>query len=409
MYLKKKAPLVAALLAVSVVAACGGSDDAGSEAGETIRIGVVAPMSGAQAEIGENVRDGAMAAAELLNKDGGVNGKKLEIVVQDEQGTPETAAAAVRKHANDGANLQLGMASSANCLAVAPTLKSLKATFISTACANDALTGQDGAKAPHENFFRVAVPDAQIVKALSSVIAEKYPDVTSYQSFAYDYVTGKSQWGHFKDDIKSSGIDIKVARETWVPLSEQSYGPLVSALVREADKSDGKSGLYLGTFGAGTGSFLQQAEPFNISEKFEFIATPGGYYPVARTLNGKAPQVWNSYDYNYAAYDSDMNKDFVEIFEKKTGKKPVDWSYNAFLGVLAYAAAIDAADSTDSDAVAKALRGVSFDSPQGEITIDAKTQQADGNSVVTLSKGDSSAPEGVKILETVTRTAAELK
>jgi branched-chain amino acid transport system substrate-binding protein len=116
-------------------------------------------------------------------------------------------------------------------------------------------------------------------------------------------------------------------------------------------------------------------------------------------MGGRAPRVWNAYDYNYAAYKSPMNARFVRDFEAETGKKPVSWSFDAYLAVYAYKAAIEKAGSTDYDAVLDALPGIRFDSPAGPLTIDAKTHQASTPVVVTLSVGDPNATEDVRILE----------
>ena len=111
--------------------------------------------------------------------------------------------------------------------------------------------------------------------------------------------------------------------------------------------------------------------------------------------------MWNSYDYNYAAFDTEENKAFVEDYKAKTGKLPVDWSYDAYVGVLAAQAAIEKAGTTDTATVIEALKGLTFGTPGGELTIDATTHQTNNPVVVTHTVGDKDAEEGVKVLETV--------
>ncbi|MFC0531463.1 ABC transporter substrate-binding protein [Phytohabitans kaempferiae] len=385
-------------LLAATAAACGGSDAGGSDSGE-ITLGVLGPISGAQAQIGQNQVAGAEVAVAQINAQGGINGRKVKLVTQDEGASPETAAAAIRKVANDGVPLQLGMLSSANCLATAPTLPKLKVVMVGAGCTNDGLTGSDGKDAPHPNFFRVGNADSPMVTSLAKVIAQKFPGVTDYDAFGYNYVTGTSQWKIFQETVKQNGVALRPRKETFVALGEQNFKPYVQALA-SAPGDPKTRGLYLGTYGAGTASFLQQAQDLNLASKYAVIVQPGGYYPVARTLGGRAPQVWNAYDYSYAAFDSEMNDAFVKDFEAKTGKKPVSWSYDAYLAVYAYKAAIEKAGSAEYDKVLKALPGIEFDSPAGKLTIDAKTHQADTPVVVTFSVGDPSASETVKILET---------
>lgn len=384
---------------IAVLAACS-TGPAGDDSSEPITIGVVGPQSGPLAEIGENQVAGAEVAVEQINAAGGILGREVKLVDEDEQTTPETATTAIRNLSNQGVNLVVGMLSSAGCLALAPQLASMDVVLVGTGCTNDGLTGQDGEAAPFPNFFRTSNNDSALIGPLAQTIAEKFPEATDYSAFGYDYVTGTTQWALYQEELTDDGVDMNVLSETFVPIGEQNFGLQVQQLVGGVTDPE-KSALYLGTFSSGTGSFLQQAASYDLSSKFAVIVNPGGYYPIARTLNGLAPNVWNSYDYNYAAFDTVENTQFVEDYKAKTGKLPVDWSYDAYVGVLAMKAAIEEAGSTDTAAVLEALAGLSFDTPGGELTIDATTHQANSPVVITNTVGDESAEESVQVLETV--------
>ena len=398
-FAQRTAAMALVIGTVGVLAACSPSP-AGGDSSEPISIGVVGPQTGPLAEIGENQVAGAEVAIEQINAAGGILGRQVELSNADEQTTPETSTAAVRNLANSGVNLIVGMLSSAGCLALAPQLASMDVALVGTGCTNDGLTGQNGEAAPYPNFFRTSNNDSALIGPLAQTIAEKFPEATDYSAFGYDYITGTTQWGLFQDGIQEDGVDLTVTSETFVPIGEQNFGLQVQQLVNGATDPE-KSALYLGTFSSGTGSFLQQAASYDLSSKFAVIVNPGGYYPIARTLNGLAPNVWNSYDYNYAAFDNDENTQFVKDFKAKTGKMPVDWSYDAYVGVLAMKAAIEKAGTTDTAAVLEALAGLKFDTPGGELTMDATTHQANPPVVITNTVGDTSAEEGVKVLETV--------
>lgn len=383
------------------LAACGGSSGSSGSASSTITLGILGPTSGAQSEIGNSQVAGAQVAVAEINAKGGIGGKQVSLVTADEGSSSDTAAAAIRKFANDDVQLQLGMLSSANCLATAPQLTRLKVVMIASGCTNDGLTGVNGAKAPYPNFFRTGNNDSALITSLAGVIAKKYPTVTDYSAFGYNYVTGTSQWKLFQKTLKADGVAINPQRQTFIALGEQNFKPYVQALASSSGDPK-KSALYLGTYGAGTASFLQQAQDLDLASKYALILQPGGYYPVARTLGGRAPKVWNAYDYSYSAYDSAMNTQFVNDYKAKTGKMPESWSYDAYLSVYVYKAAIEKAGSADYAKVLKAVPGVQFDSPAGKLTIDATTHQADTPVVVNYSVGDKNAPEDVKFLEAET-------
>jgi branched-chain amino acid transport system substrate-binding protein len=399
-FMKRSFAVATAIGTIAAMSACASGGSPGSSSSDPITIGVIGPKTGPLAEIGENQVSGAEVAVEQINAAGGVLGRQLKLVVQDEQTTPETAAAAVRNLSNQGVNLIVGMLSSASCLAVAPTLEGMNVAMVATGCTNDGLTGQGGQAAPYRNFFRTSNNDSALIGPLAKTVAEKFPEATDYSAFGYNYVTGTTQWAQYQKELKNDGVNLNVASETFVPIGEQNFGLQVQKLVNGVSDPK-KSALYLGTFSSGTGSFLQQAAPYDLSSKFAVIVNPGGYYPIARTLNGVAPEVWNSYDYNYAAFDTDSNKEFVDDFKAKTGKMPVDWSYDAYVGVLGMKAAIEKAGTADSAKVVESLAGLSFETPGGKLTIDATTHQSDAPVVITNTVGDTSATENVKVLETV--------
>jgi branched-chain amino acid transport system substrate-binding protein len=394
--LKAVCAAASAGLLLTGLAACGGA--AGTDE-DTITLGVLGPISGVQAEIGRNQVAAAEVAAAQINAAGGIGGKKVTLVERDEGESPDIAASAVRKLAGDGVHLQLGMLSSANCLATSPILPRLGVIMVASGCTNDALTGMDGGKAPYDNFFRVGTNDTALVTSLSSFIAGAFPGVTDYDAFGYDYVTGTTQWALYQKTLRSEGVPIRTGRQTFVPLGEQNFKQYVQAMA-SAPGDRGKRALYLGTYGSGTGSFLQQAQDLGLAKRYALIVQPGGYYPVARTMGGRAPEVWNAYDYSYAAYDNAMNGRFVANFRRKTGKMPISWSYDAYLAVYAYKAAIEKAGTTEYEKVLAALPGVRFDSPAGPLTINATTHQANTPVVVTKSVGDANATEDVRILQT---------
>jgi branched-chain amino acid transport system substrate-binding protein len=400
--------LVGVTAAMAVFALAGCSGGGGDNTDEEIVIGFVGPLTGTNAEIGENQVAGAEVAVEAINEAGGIDGRKIRLEVQDEGATPDTASAAVRTLANDGITLVAGMLSSANCLALAPTLESLGIVFVNATCTNNDLTGKDGEPAPYDRFFRVGNNDSRGVVKFAEFMAERFPELENYSVFAYDYVTGHAILDEYKETVEAAGREFNIlgGEGFWVPLGEQNFSLQIQALVKQP-KNPETDALYLGTFGGGTGSFLQQSASYNLNDLYGVIMQNGGYYPIARTLGGEAPNVWNSYDYFYDAFDTEMNAAFVSAYEEKKGQKPTTWAYQGHQTIYAYAAAIEKAGSSDVDDVLAALPGIQYESPSGVRTIDAVTHQADGPVVIMNSVGNPDAVEGVEMLETIVVEADE--
>lgn len=100
--MKKLVCMLLAIIMVISLAACGAKTDTGTaapagdtaktEASDTIRLAVVGPMTGQDAMYGTGFRQAAQIMADKWNAEGGCLGKKVEIVVFDDKGSPEEAA-----------------------------------------------------------------------------------------------------------------------------------------------------------------------------------------------------------------------------------------------------------------------------------------------------------------------------
>ena len=102
--MKKSALLKAAvglmLMSSVVLAGCGGSSG-GDTKSDTVKVGVAIPLTGASAEDGNAIKNGVTLAAKLANAEGGLKGKKVEVVFEDDKGDPSEAATVANKLAQD--------------------------------------------------------------------------------------------------------------------------------------------------------------------------------------------------------------------------------------------------------------------------------------------------------------------
>jgi branched-chain amino acid transport system substrate-binding protein len=104
---------------------------------DTIKIPVCSPFTGQLASFGEGVKNGARLKAEELNAAGGINGKKIEIVLEDELCDPKEAATVATKLANDKAvSVVVGHLCSSATLAALPVYRAAKLPAISPASTN---------------------------------------------------------------------------------------------------------------------------------------------------------------------------------------------------------------------------------------------------------------------------------
>ena len=132
---------------------------------EPIRIGFVADLTGKQAELGVQERNGVQLAVEKINAAGGVAGRPIELIIRDDLGTPDGAkrvdqelinlgAVAIIGHATSGQTRGLQITNSANVILLSPT------------------TSTPDLSGKFENFFRVYPTFSDSAKGFAKHIYE---------------------------------------------------------------------------------------------------------------------------------------------------------------------------------------------------------------------------------------------
>jgi branched-chain amino acid transport system substrate-binding protein len=136
---------VLVILAAMVLSAMGcekGKTSSSAPSGdEPIRIGADLPLSGALAPYGKNVLDGVNLRLQEINDAGGINGRKIVLVVEDNRGEPVESRSAYRKLAQiDKVSAVIGPITSTNALAVKLDVEQCKVPLLSPTATNDTVT-----------------------------------------------------------------------------------------------------------------------------------------------------------------------------------------------------------------------------------------------------------------------------
>lgn len=124
--------LIAALISLT---GCGGA--------KSIKIGFSAQLTGKQAELGVQQRNGVLMAVDEINARGGIAGRSIEILVKDDQGTPEGAVASDTELVNQGVVCIIGHATSAQTIAALPVTEEAKIVLMSPTTSSAGLAGKD--------------------------------------------------------------------------------------------------------------------------------------------------------------------------------------------------------------------------------------------------------------------------
>jgi branched-chain amino acid transport system substrate-binding protein len=131
-------------LIITIIAAMTGCTRRGSnctDPGGVIKIGVYGDLSGQTSSFGQSTKNGAQMAADEINARGGINGRQIQLIHEDDQGEPGKAATVVAKLINqDGVRALIGEVASSNSIAAAPNAQDAKVPMITPSSTNPKVT-----------------------------------------------------------------------------------------------------------------------------------------------------------------------------------------------------------------------------------------------------------------------------
>jgi len=151
--LRPVALLACAAVMVSTMSGCRRDD--------SLKIGYLGTLSGRHSDLGVAGRDGTIFAVEEINRAGGINGKRLELVIRDDEGKAGSAQTAVRELIAAGVAAIVGPMTSSMAMATVPVINGSPVVMISPTVSTGDLSGKD------DNFLRIYPTNAQKTKQLA--------------------------------------------------------------------------------------------------------------------------------------------------------------------------------------------------------------------------------------------------
>jgi branched-chain amino acid transport system substrate-binding protein len=245
-------PLLAAL-GVAVLAGQASAQD-------TIKIGVTQPLTGAFAASGNYVAQGAKIAEDEINKAGGVLGKKIQLIIEDNKSNPTEAVATIEKLVvKDKVPAVMGAWSSTLTLAVMPKLEEYEVPMLVETSSSGKITTSGN---PY--IFRISPTSEMEAKAFQPLVAKLGIKKADFLNTNNDFGIGSAQ--EFSKMLKASGVEVGVM-ETMDPKATDFSAQLAKI------KASGGDALFVTTAVEQNTLILKQAKDQRLSHQ---IITTGG-------------------------------------------------------------------------------------------------------------------------------------
>ena len=302
-----------------------------------IKIGVVLPLSGGFEIYGNlGVRGAKMAVAEINAAGGVLDGRPLELIVEDNKTDPKTAVEKAKKLIlRDKVVAVMGPVSSAARDAMTPVAEKYKTPL---------LYGIDyeGGVCNRYVFLYSAIPDHDMDK-LIPYMAEKYGK--SFYIFGYDYVWPHKMTEAIKRNVDQIGGEIVGIEYT--PFGVKDYAPTIQKISKSGAKI-----LMLIVPGADGFTFIKQFTDFGLKEKIKIVALASDENYLLALTPDQSEGIFTALPF-LASLDKAEAKDFVMRQQKMFGSDTVvTWATGSHYGlVMLLKEAIEKAGSDDREKI----------------------------------------------------------
>ena len=336
-----------------------------STAQEVVKIGLILPMTGPFASTGRQIE----GAAKLWMQQNGttVAGKKIELIVKDDAGTPDTTKRLAQEMlVNDKVAVLAGFGLTPLALSTAPLATQARVPMVVMAAGTSMITDQSpyivrsGFTLPQTTFPIAEWAAKNGIRKAVTIVSDFGPGVDAENTFKARFT---ANGGQVLDALR-------------VPLRNPDFAPFLQK-VRDAAPD---AVFVFVPSGVGSIVMKQFAERGLSQAGIKLIGTGDVTDDdILNDMGDVALGVVTSHHYS-AAHPSATNKAYVEAFRKLNNVRPNFMSVGGYDGLqLIYKALAATKGDANGDKLLAAMKGLSWESPRGPLTIDAATREPTQN------------------------------
>jgi branched-chain amino acid transport system substrate-binding protein len=331
-----------------------------------VKIGVLAARAGVTATVGESGLRGTRFAVERINAAGGILGRKIELLIEEESNPKDTVERFRKLALQARVDAITGVVSTGVGLAIGPVAEELRTIWLSW----DGTT-QKGVEEtiPKPKYaFRSVDNEAEAVMASRLTATHFRGTVKTVAGINNDYSYGRDNWAAFLAIMKKLGMGVTPVLDLWPKLGETNFTAHVAAL------QHARPDLVFCSFWSGDAPILmKQAHAAGLTGQTRFVlTTAGGVHASMKKAFTPAGAImgYNSM-YFEAPAASPLLRDFVRWHQDRFKEWPSYESDHAYFTIAAYQAAVEKAARAagggwpGTDQIIAALEGIEVESLSG--------------------------------------------
>jgi len=311
-------------------------------------------------------KKGMELALEQINAAGGIDGKKLQLVIRDDNGNPADAVRAAQELlAREKVDILMGSFLSHVGLALADFAQQKKRFFLAAEPLTDKMVWEKGNRYTFRLRPSTYMQVAMLVPHAAAMQKKRWAIV--YPNYEY----GQSAIATFKQLLQAAQPEVEFVAEQATPLGKVDAGSVVQAL------ADAKpDAIFNVLFAADLAKFVREGNIRGLFENTSVVSLLSGEPEYLDTLKTETPQGWIVTGYPWYAIDTPEHQAFLTAYQQRFNDYPRAGSVVGYNAIVSLAEGLKKAGSADTEKLIAAFRGLTVNTPFGPIFWRTQDQQS---------------------------------
>ena len=335
---------------------------------QELKIALIAGKTGALEAYAKQTETGFMMGLEYLTKGTMTwEGRKLNVIVKDDQLKPDLARSLLEQaYGDEKVDIAVGTTSSAAALAMLPVAEEYKKVLIVEPAVADAITGDKW----NRYIFRTGRNSTQDAYAAAAAFAKS--GEVNVATLAQDYAFGRDGVPALKAALTAIRPNVKVVSEEYAPQNTTDFTAYAQRLFDALKDKPGRKVISIIWAGPHPLPKIAALDP----KRYGIEIAPGGNILPVMQLYKDYPGMEGAIYYYWDFPKNEMNKWLVAEHQKRFNAPPDFFTAGGFAAASAVLNAVRAAGSTETEALIKAMEGLTFETPKGQMAFRKEDHQA---------------------------------
>jgi branched-chain amino acid transport system substrate-binding protein len=334
-----------------------------------VKIGVLAARSGVLASIGECALTTVQWWADRVNQSGGILGRKVELVVEEEGNAKETVERFRKLALRDNVEMITGLISTGNGLSVGPIAEELKTIWVSW----DATTQKDVVETLPNPKYAFRSTDNEVEGLMASLLTVKLfkGKIKTVANLGTDYSYGRNMWDTFMAMMKKYDMNVTPVADLWVKVGSTDLTSFVASLQQANPDLIMSSLLFTDTF-----IFMKQAHAAGLTKSAKLVMPAAGFQvnDLKKEYTPEGMILGHNSMYFEQPNATPLLKEFVKFYREKTKLFPHFEAERAYSAAESWKTGVEKAAKQNGgkwpskEAIAKAMEGTTIPSLGGDFS-----------------------------------------